>query len=60
MTRKRKRRKKTGKTFGPIEQARLRSREALGTPLPTRAIASKKHKPPKHKKELIERDLAES
>lgn len=51
--------KKKKKKFGAVEEARLRAREAIGTPQPTRAVPSKKHKPPKHKKELIEQELRE-
>jgi hypothetical protein len=52
-------RKKRKKTFGPVEQARLRAREAVGTPPPTRTVPAKKHKPPKHKKKLLEEELNE-
>jgi hypothetical protein len=57
MARKKRHRIKGKRRFGPVEQARLRARESLGTPQPTRAIPSKKHKLPKHKKELIEQEL---
>jgi hypothetical protein len=53
--RKKGRRKK--KKFSAAKQARSRAREELGTPPPTRAVPSKKHKPPKHKKGLIEREI---
>jgi hypothetical protein len=55
MAKKRKKKKK----FGAVEQARLRAREALGTPRPTRAVPAKKHKPPRHKKKLLEQELDE-
>lgn len=49
--------RKKKKKFGKVKQARLRARETIGTPRPTRAVPVKKHKPPKHKKELIEREM---
>jgi len=58
VTGKRKQKKKKArKGFGLVEQVRLRAREALGPPPPARAVPSRKDKPPKHKKELIEREL---
>lgn len=51
--------KKRNREFGVVEQAHLRARHAIGTPPPTRDVSGKKHKPPKHKKQLIEEELAE-
>lgn len=51
--------KKRKKEFGVVEAARLRAREAIGMPQPTRAAPSKKHKPPKHRKELMEQELTQ-
>lgn len=52
-------RKKRKKKFGAVEQVHLRAREAVGSPPPTRAVPAKKHKPPKHKKKLLEEELNE-
>lgn len=49
--------KKKKKKFGAVKHARLRARESVGTPPPTRSVPSKKHKTPKHKKELIDREM---
>jgi hypothetical protein len=46
------------KKFGAVERARLQARHAAGTPPAGRAIPPKKHRPPKHKKKLIEEELA--
>jgi hypothetical protein len=54
MARKKKKKKRQ---FGPVEQVRLRAREAIGSPPPTRAVPAKKRKPPKHKKKLLEQEL---
>lgn len=54
-----KRDKKKKKRFGAVERARLGARQAIGTPRPTRTVPSKKHKPPKHKKELLSEELEE-
>jgi hypothetical protein len=51
--------RKKKKIFGAAKQARLRAREAIGAPRPTRAVPAKKHKPPKHKKKLLEQELDE-
>jgi hypothetical protein len=51
--------KKKKKKFGAVERARLGAREAVGMPPPTRAVPARKHKPPKHKKRLIEEELEE-
>jgi hypothetical protein len=48
---------KKRKKFGAVEHARLRARQAAGMPPPARTIRSKKRKPPKHKKKLIEDEL---
>lgn len=53
MARKRKRKKRG---FSSVDRARLGAREAIGTPPPSRAFPSKKRKPPKHKKSLLEGD----
>ena len=53
------RKKKKKKEFGAVEQVRLRAREAIGAPPPTRAVPAKKHKPPKHKKKFLEQELGE-
>lgn len=53
-----KKKKRKGE-FGVVEQAHLRARHAIGTPPATRYVSGKKHKPPKHKKQLIEEELAE-
>ena len=58
MARRQKRRKKK-QEFGPAAEVRLRDREAIGTPPATRAVVSRKHKPPKHKKRLLEEELGE-
>jgi hypothetical protein len=50
---------KKKKKFGAVERARLGAREAVGMPPPTRAVPARKHKPPKHKKRLIEEELEE-
>ena len=52
--------RKKKKKFGAVERARLGAREAVGMPPPTRAVPARKHKPPKHKKKLIEEELEES
>jgi hypothetical protein len=52
--------KRKKKKFGMVERARLGAREVVGMPPPTRAVPAKKHKPPKHKKRLIEEELEES
>ncbi len=56
MARRQKKRKKK-QEFGPVAEARLRAREAIGTPPATRAVVSRKHKPSKHKKRLLEEEL---
>lgn len=56
------RKKKAGKKkkeFGAVERSRLAARQAVGMPRPSRAILNKRHKPPKHKKQIIEQDLDE-
>jgi hypothetical protein len=58
MARRRKNRKKK-KEFGPAAEVRLRAREAIGTPPATRAVVSRKDKPPKHKKRLLEEELGD-
>lgn len=48
---------KRKRSFSAGAQARLRAREAIGTPPPSRAIPSKKRKPPKHKKDPLDDEL---
>ncbi len=44
--------------FDPAREARRRAREKLGLPPRERVIADKRRKPPKHKKQLLEEQLA--
>jgi hypothetical protein len=55
MAKKRKKKKR----FGAVERARMGAREAVGMPPPTRTVPAGKHKPPKHKKKLLEEELEE-
>jgi hypothetical protein len=56
---RKKRRKRKKKEFGAVEKVRLRAREVIGSPPPTRAVPAKKRKPPKHKQKLLEQELNE-
>ncbi len=50
--------RKSKKVFRAGVEARRRAREAAGTPKAERIIPDKRRKPPKHKKKLIEFELA--
>ncbi len=49
--------KKTQK-FDPAREARRRAREKLGMPPRERILADKRRKPPKHKKQFLDEQLA--
>ena len=46
--------RKRKKKFTAVKEAKRVAREIVGRPPAERVIANKRHKPPKHKKALIE------